>query len=177
MSQSTTIYSISKDIFEDLKNSENRREFKIFTKAKEYYTFENSFCGIEFVLKKASPKNETVLMSIFNPVDYLGDFDFENSDVVDMMDFIESGNYVPYLTSEKIAGVNEIISNMTEIDIQNNYSAKDLNENEIYPSNWSDVNLKGKDNNLNFLIEDFIKLKKIISRANAEKNYLLICSG
>jgi Domain of unknown function (DUF1877) len=184
MSQSTTIYNISKELFAELKNTENRNEIKIFNRTENSYCFQNSFAAIEFVLlKNKSEKNQKILNEIFNPTEYLGDFDFdkvnfENMDYVEeMFDFMESGNYYPFLNYEKVSEISKIISEITESEINENYSATELNENDIYPSNWSDENISGESNNANHLIEDFIELRKIIIQANNEENYLLICSG
>ena len=178
MSQTTTIYSISKELFVELKNSENRKEIKIHNRAKDFYTFQNSFMGIEFVLtKNKSETTKSVLNQIFNPTEYLGDFDFENQDFEEMMDFMESGNYFPYLNIEDLTEISKIISEITEAEIKEKYNATELNENNIYPNEWTNENIEGESNNLNHLIEDFSELKKIIIQASKEENYLLICSG
>lgn len=178
MSQSTTIYSISKELFDELKNSENRKEIKIHNRVKDYYTFENSFMGIEFVLTKdKSEPTKNILNQIFNPTEYLGDFDFENPDFEEMMDFMGSGNYFPYLSNEKVTEISETISEINESELKDKYNAAELNENDIYPNVWTNGNIEGESNNLNHLIEDFSELKKIIIQASKEENYLLICSG
>ena len=184
MSQSTTIYSVSKKTFTELQNSENRIEIDICSLAKNDYCFQNSFEGVKFVLlKNKSEKTIKTLNEIFNPTEYLGDFDFdkvnfENMDYVEeMFEFVESGNYYPYINNKLVTEISKIISEITESEINENYSATELNENDVYPSNWSDENIKGESNNVNHLIEDFIELKKIIIQANNEENYLLICSG
>ena len=178
MSQSTTIYSISKKLFEELKNSENRSELKIYNTTKNYHTFQNSFMGIEFVIKKnKTEQDKNILNQIFNPTEFLGDFDFENSDIEEMLDFMESGNYFPYLCSEKLIEIDKILTEITELDIRNNYNANELNENEIYPNLWNNESDKGESCDVNLLIEDFIKLKNIIKEARSTENYLLICSG
>ncbi len=184
MSQSTTIYNISKELFAELKNTENRNEIKIFNRTENSYCFQNSFAAIEFVLlKNKSEKNQKILNEIFNPTEYLGNFDFdkvnfENMDYVEeMFEFMESGNYYQYINYKIVKEISEKISEIMESEINENYSATELNENDIYPSNWCDENIEGESNNVNHLIEDFIELKKIIIQANKEENYLLICSG
>lgn len=177
MSQSTTIYSISKRLFEELKKSENRREIEIHKKAKKYYTFQNSFLGIEFVItKNKSETDKKILSQIFNPSEYLGNFDFENSDLDEMMDFMESGNYFPYLNHEKLVVISKLLSEIEELEIKDKYDADELSENDIYPSKWAYENHNGQSCNLNHLIEDFSELKKIIVEASEEENYLLICT-
>ena len=184
MSQSTTIYSVSKKTFTELQNSENRIEIDICNLAENDYCFQNSFEGVKFVLlKNKSEKTIKTLNEIFNPTEYLGDFDFdkvnfENMDYVEeMFEFVESGNYYPYINNKIVKEISKIISEITESEINENYSATELNENDVYPSNWSDENIKCESNNVNHLIEDFIELKKIIIQANNEENYLLIYSG
>jgi hypothetical protein len=178
MSQSTTIYKITKELFEELKNSENRTDFKIHNRTKDYYTFQNSFTGIEFLINKnKSVKDIKILNQIFNPTEYLGDFDFENPDFDEMMDFMESGNYFPYISKEKLVEISKLLSEITESEIKDKYNASELNENDIYPSEWSEENSEGQSNNINHLIEDFLELKKIITQASKEEKYLLICSG
>jgi Domain of unknown function (DUF1877) len=178
MSQSTTIYSVSKEFFNELRNSENRKEIKIHNRTKDYYTFQNSFMGIEFVLMKdQSEINKNILNQIFNPIDYLGEFDFENPDLEEMMDFMESGNYVPYLSNERVAEINKILSEITESEMQSKYNPIELIQNDIYPNEWNNENVNGESNNLNHLIKEFSELQKIINQASKEENYLLICSG
>jgi hypothetical protein len=178
MCQSTTIYSISKKLFDELKNSKNRKEFIIHNRVKDYYTFQNSFIGIEFVLTKdKSEPTKNILKQIFNPTEYLGDFDFENPDIEEMIDFMESGNYFPFLSNKRVTEINEIISEINELELQDKYNATELNENGIYPNEWTNENIEGESNNLNHLIKDFSELKKIITQASIEENYLLICSG
>jgi hypothetical protein len=177
MSQSTTIYSVSKELFSELKNSGNRREINVHNRTKDFYTFQNSFMGIEFLLTKdKSELHKKILNQIFNPKDYLGDFDFENPDFDEMMDFMESGNYFPYLSIEKVTEIAKIISEITESEIKNKYNATELNDNDIYPNEWTNENIEGESHNLNHLIEDFLELKKIIIQASKEEKYLLICS-
>ncbi len=178
MSQFTTIFNISKEFFEELKKNENRKEIKLYNRAKSSYTFQNSFMAIEYVLKKnKSDETKEVLNKIFNPKEFLGDFDFENADFEEMMDFMESGNYFPYLNIEEVSEINKILSKISELEIKEKYNATELNENDIYPNEWTNVNNEGESNNLNHLIGDFLELKKIIMQSNKEKNYLLICSG
>ena len=178
MSQSTTIYSISKVIFDELKNSENRIEVKIHNRTKDYYTFQNTFKGIEFLLMKdKSEITKNILNQIFNPTEHLGNFDFENANFEQMFNFMNSGNYFPYLTKEKIIEINRIISDISESEMKNNYNATELNENDIFPNEWTNENREGESNNSQSLIEDFLELKKIIAKATKEENYLLICSG
>ena len=178
MSQSTTIYSISKVLFDELKNSENRKEIKIYNRAKNYYTFQNTFMGIEFLLMKGKSEiTKNILNQIFNPTEYLGDFDFENANFEEMMDFMDSGNYFPYLVEEKLIEISKILSEITESEIKNSYDATELNENDIYPKQWTNKIIEGESNNVQYLIEDFTELKKIIVEASKNENYLLICSS
>ena len=94
-----------------------------------------------------------------------------------MVAFMESGNYFPYLNIEELTEISKIISEITESEIKEKYNATELNENDIYPNEWTNENIEGESNNLNHLIEDFSELKKIIIQASKEENYLLICSG
>ena len=119
--------------------------------------------GIEFVLTKdKSELHKNILNQIFNPKDFLGDFDFENPDFDEMLDFMESGNYFPYLSIEKVTEIAKIISEINESEIKDKYNATELNDNDIYPKDWAEKNIAGESNNLNHLIDDFGELKKII---------------
>lgn len=80
------------------------------------------------------------------------------------------------LNIEKVTEISKVLSEITESEIKEKYNATELNDNDIYPSEWTNENIKGESNSLNHLIEDFSELKKIIIQANNKENYLLICS-
>jgi Domain of unknown function (DUF1877) len=179
MGQSAAICRISEDNFDLLKKSKNRKEYRLSELSKDYLIFQGSFMGIEFILaKNQDDETKRILFEIFYPSDSLGKEELENLENFDKYDFIESGNYLPFLDNSKIVTISNIIQNITEKDITERYSSTELNFNGIYPSGaWHDDNSENKVFNLRQMIEDIAELKKIFKLADENQDYLLVSVG
>ena len=156
MGQSATIYRVSADNFDLLKKSKNRRDYRLSELSKDYSTFDCSFMGIEFILaKNLNEDTKQTLFEVFYPANSLGEDELKSMDEYDKYEFIESGNYIPFLDNQKITQINRIIQEITEKDIIERYSSTELNSNGIYPSDaWHDDNSENKVFNLRQILED-----------------------
>ena len=171
MSQISTLYRISKIKFENLKNSENRNELNLENNSKEYYDFNGSFLGLEFVLIKIN--RNKILSEIFNSNRALGQVEYDALDFEKQFKFYESGRLIPYLNPDLINRINEIITEISEKEFAENYSAEELNTNDIYPNVWNYDNSEDSAYNLIHLSQDFNGLKNIFKNAFDENDYIL----
>lgn len=180
MGQSAIIYRVSTDNFDLLKKSKNRKEYRLSELSKEYSNFQGSFMGIEFILaKNQDEETKQTLFEIFSPSNSLGidDDEYESLDEYERYEFIESGNYIPFLDNQKVAQINDILQNVTEKDVVERYSSAELNSNGIYPSVWHDDNSENMAYNLREILEYINEIKKIFRLAVENEDYLLSIIG
>lgn len=177
MSQSATLYRISKDTFDKLKASGNSRRFEI-SSAKNYTSFQGSFMGLEYLLSKGQDEPTTELMSeIFNPKEALGRQEFENLTPEEQFEFYESGWFIPYLDTNKVSEINKLLHQVTEANFRANYNAKELNDNGIYPQVWHNDNSPDQAFNVRQLTDDLAELQAIFHQTSTDKDYLLVFVG
>ncbi|MFT3681333.1 MAG: DUF1877 family protein [Ferruginibacter sp.] len=177
MSQSATLYRISKDNFEKLKESEPNSYFDIGS-VKSYVTFPGSFMGLEFILSKGRDKSTIALVNaIFNSRNILGQEKYDSLPPEQKFEFYESGQLIPYINLETISKLDKLLNTVTENEIHLNYNAKELNENGIYPGVWHNDNTKDKAYNERDIMEGVADLKTIIGQAARENDFILVFIG
>jgi hypothetical protein len=177
MSESATFYRISKETFDKLKLSDNPPMFDI-SLAKNYITFQGSFMGLEYLLKKGqNDQTKELISEIFTPNDTLGGDDFENLTPEELFEFYESESLIPYLDNYKVVEINRFLNQITEADLQINYNSDELNENGIYPQVWHNDNAPDKVFNLRHLLDDLEELKTIFNQASTDQDYLFVFVG
>jgi hypothetical protein len=174
MSQSATLYRISKETFEQLRSSEDSRNFDIAS-AKNYTSFHGSFMGLEYLLSKGQGERTRELISeIFNPKEALGGQEFENMPPEEQFEFYGTGEVIPYLDTNMVSEISKLLGHVTEADFQANYNAKELNDNGIYPQAWHNDNPPDQAFNVRQLTDDLAELKTIFQQASTDKDYFLV---
>jgi hypothetical protein len=177
MSESATFYRISKETFEKLKFSNNPSMFDI-SLAKNYITFQGSFMGLEYLLKKGqNDQTKELISEIFTPNDTLGGEDFENLTPEEQFEYYESESLIPYLNNNKVVEINRFLNQIKESDFHINYNSNELNENGIYPQVWHNDNAPDKVFNLRHLIDDLAELKTIFNQASEDQDFLFVFVG
>jgi hypothetical protein len=177
MSQSATLYRISKDTFNQLDKPDNKQKFDI-NSAKSYSIFQGSFMALEYILSKGQNNSITELVNeIFNPKLALGGQIFESLTPEEQFEFYESGLFIPYLDTSTISQLNDFISEILSLDISSKYDAKELNDNGIYPRVWHNDISPDQAYNERQILEDFEELKNIIKQADTEKDYIFVFVG
>ena len=175
MSQSATLYRISKDTFRQLKESTGQEQFDI-SLAKNYAKFQGSFMGLKYVLSKGQYEPTTELVNkIFNPQQSLGKQDFDSLTPEEQFELYET--QISYLDTDVISKLNNFLNQVSDVDIQSKYDADELNENGIYPEVWHNENSPNQAFNELQLLQDFGELKKIINQADKEGDYILVFVG
>lgn len=175
MSQISTIYRVSKEEFKSLENSGTRNETNLEEISKEFYDFNGSFLGLEYLLTKLN--NDEIILEIFNFKNSLGQDEYDKLDFEQQFEYYESGKLIPYLNQTVIKKLNIIFDGISEDKFSKNYNADELNANDIYPNVWNNDNSEDRLYNLRQLLEDFKSLKKILKNAHNENDYLLNLIG
>jgi hypothetical protein len=177
MSQSATLYRVSKDIFKLLDKPGNKQKFDIDS-AKGHALFQGSFIGLEYILSKGQDNSTTELISeIFNPKQSLGGQGLESLTPEEQFEFYESGLFIPYLDLSTISKLNDFIGNVSHTDLRSKYDAAELNNNGIYPEVWHNDNSPDQAYNERHILEDFEELKTIIKQADMDKDYIFVFVG
>jgi hypothetical protein len=177
MSQTATLYRISKNIFNQLNQIDKNQRFNLES-AKSYYDFQGSFLGLEYILYKNQNNSDTELLSeIFNPKKYLGEEKSITSTPEEYFELLENGLIIPYIDQSTITKLNDFLEKISITEIQSKYDAKELNKNGIYPEIWQNDNSINMAYNLNHILEDFQELKKIIQESAKENDYIVVYIG
>jgi hypothetical protein len=178
MSQSTTLYRISKAKFSELEASGG--ESFDPSSAKNYVTLEGSFMALEFILSK-NQDDEAVeqVNELFNSGQFIGEQNIGIDDLYSFeeFDFDNMGSSIPYLDAAAVAGVHAILDKLSTEEIESLYDADELNSNGIYPEVWHNDNSPEQAFNLRQVSEDFTELKSIIKKAAEERDYVLVYTG
>lgn len=179
MSQSATLYRISTKQFRMIEKME-AKYIKPSEFADGYVSFQGSFMGLEFILSMGlDQQGRELIVEIFNPTHYIGptDTNIFNLDSDEEEQFWEMENAVGYLKPNKVKTINEILNNIHEEEITNNYNAEELNANGIYPCSWHEDDSIGKAFNRRQVLDDFKHLSSFIQAATIEDNYVLSYVG
>jgi hypothetical protein len=175
MSQSATLYRVSKDTFKHLKESAGQQQFEI-SSAKDYALFQGSFMGLEYVLSKGQDDSTIELVNkIFTPNQSFGVEDFDSLTSDEKFEFYE--NLVFYLDSDTISKLCIFLTSMTEIEVQAKFDADELNENGIYPNQWNNDDSLDVAFGKRQIIQDFKELKAVITKADQEQDYIFVYVG
>lgn len=99
MSQSSTLYRISRDSFNQLINLDINEDPNIGAMAKDYSVFQGSFMGFEYILSKGRSSATVELVNeIFNPTQSLRQEYFESLAEEEKMEFFErGGDFIRFL--------------------------------------------------------------------------------
>ena len=177
MSQSATLYRVSKETFLQLNLPDNKQSFD-FNMAKSDALLDGSFMALEYILSKGQDNSTIeIVKQIFAPEQAIGGQGFEGLTPEEHFEYYESGLYIPYLDALIISKLNDFISNFSDSDIRSKYNAKELNDNGIYPGVWHNNNSKGLVYNERQILEDFEALKIILKQANIEGDYIFVFVG
>ena len=178
MSQSATLYRISRDTFKRFAKSDNKQQFDIVSISKSYSTFQGSFVGLEYILSKGQDISTTEFINqIFNPKQSLGGQDIESLTPEEQFELHESENFIPYLDTATISNINDLLNKVSKTEIHSKYDAEELNQNEIYPSIWHTDNSPDQIFNERQILEDLAELKTIFKQANDDEDYILVFIG
>ncbi len=173
MGQSATLYRILIDNFE---NSEKDKK-QMISLTKDFVTFEKSFLGLDFILKKGEDeRTKEIINSLFNPeveeVDW-NSIDFDSLSNKEENELLNGDDAVCILSTEKVKEINEILRRLNKEDIASRYDSKELNEHDIYPRVWHNDNSPDKAFNLKNILDDFEQLRNIFKQAEKEGDYIL----
>jgi len=173
MSQSVTLYRILKTDFEENRSDQQQ----LISLAKGFATFEQSFLGLDFVLKKGEDDStQKVLDEIFNPVstgENGTEPNFDNLNDEELDDLFLEENLFSHLPTDKVRAINSKLEKLTKEDIAARFNPEELNENDIYPSVWHSDNSPEQAFNSKHILEDFEQLKSLFSQASEKKEYIL----
>ncbi|PTS94442.1 hypothetical protein DBR11_23315 [Pedobacter sp. HMWF019] len=110
MSQSATLYRISRTTFIQLENLGNDVSFDM-SSAKSYVTFEDSFLGIAYVLSKnRNDLDRELINGIFNPAKLLGVENVESLPFEDQFELYDSGCLIHYQDLLTISRINQLLN-------------------------------------------------------------------
>lgn len=177
MSQSATLYRVSKEPFMQLNMPDNKQRFD-FNMAKSDALFDGSFMALEYILSKGQDNSTIeIVKQIFSPEQAIGGQGFEGLTPEEHFEYYERRLYIPYLDALIISKLNDFISNFSDSDIRSKYYAKELNDNGIYPGVWHNNNSKDLAYNERQILEDFEALKIILKQAYIEGDYIFVFVG
>jgi hypothetical protein len=169
MSQSATLYRISQKTFFEVQSAPEI-SFDVAL-AKDNETFDGSFLALEFILSKSF----AAVTKLFNPTNHLGKKDFENLSIEEQFENYESGLTVSVISPDTVSEMNELLTQVSESTIR--YDSQELNDNDIYPQVWHDNNSHDQVYNKRHILEDLIKLKTILKKAEIENDYIFLFIG
>jgi uncharacterized protein DUF1877 len=174
MSQSTTLYRVSKDKFSELETSGSFDP----SLAKNYVTLEGSFMALEFILSK-NQDDETadLVKELFNPGHSIGGQHFDLDDLESFEEFDLSDTPISYLDIATIGNIHNILDNISTTELEDLYDSEELNSNGIYPEVWHDDNSPDQGFNLRQVSEDFVELKAMVKQAKEEGDYVVVFGG
>lgn len=181
MSQTATLYRISKETFRSLQEAEREGPVAFPEDIKEDQEFQGSFMALEFLLSKDTDMVSAALVrQIFNPDTTLGDpgiGDPSAEELEQLFEHYESGQWIPYLDPERIAAIGSLLDAVTEQLIDARYDAAALNREGIYPGIWHNDNNPGKAFNKRHVLEDLAMLKAFFTDAASDGDYILVFIG
>jgi hypothetical protein len=167
MSQSTTIYRITPDAFEEATTSPE--DFVPYKKCLDYEIFASTHEGLRYVLARGQNGSTKALVNeIFYPSSQIGEIDFEKEDL-DVDDF---ERIITYLPPDRVSAVYSFIKDMDEALFRKNFNPDEMNEQGVYPMVWGENAFAYES-----LFENFVRLQNIFKRGAAEGNYLLAYVG
>ena len=176
MSQSTTLFRLSKDKFSELENSGGNSFEPSW--AKNYITLQGSFMALEFILSK-DQDDSTIeqIQELFSPSQQIGgqNIGIDDLDSFEEFDFDETP--ISYLDAATIGGIHNTLDKISTAEIESLYDADELNSNGIYPEVWQDGDSKDQAFNFRHVSDDFAELKSIIKKAAEEGDYIVVFEG
>lgn len=174
MSQSTTLYRISKDKFNELEASGSFEP----SLAKNYITLEGSFMALEFILSKnQDDATADLVKELFNPDQSIGGQHFDLDALESFEEFDFDAMPISYLDAATIGNIHKILDNISTTEIESLYDAEELNSNGIYPEVWHDDNSPEQAFNLRQVSDDFTELKTMIKQAKEEGDFVVVYTG
>lgn len=176
MSQSVNLYRISRDEFQKFSLNKNSYNFN-FSNGNSS-VFDQNFEGLNFLFllyyKEQLPE---VLKHLFYPQEFVGEeIDFEEIDYDNLDDFPES-NAIYFLNPERVTEVDTILNIMDNEKVINFYNSDNFNLNDIYPTTWHNNESEDQAFNKKHLEEGLNLLKKTISQASKNEDYILYFRG
>jgi Domain of unknown function (DUF1877) len=177
MSQAAILYRISNENFTQLEKLKVKNNYDFNAHSKDAIFFAGSFMAIEFILSKGQePLVIELIKEVFSPKKYLGGINFSEATTDEEIEHLlqNSDILIPYLEISTISKINSFLNYVSEVDIHVKYSAKELNDNGIYPWVWHDDDQSNMIYNKRQILEDLKELKAIFRRAYEEKDYILV---
>lgn len=144
--------------------------------------FKGSADALLFLLDKiliSDEDTEILVNAIFYPDAFIGeepsdDIDFSNWNAAHfeaLGDAIEEGLH--YQSPEIVAQIRDLLHGMDEVQVEDAYDAEELNENDIYPGEWTDDLKEGRHFNMLHLVNDFLVLKEFMDEAHKHDCYVV----
>jgi hypothetical protein len=179
MSQSATLYRITKENFHKIEKREARHVIPSEITEGDV-TFQGTFMGLEAILSKCVKDfDRELIFEIFNPSQYIGptDSNIFNLDSDEDEQFSEIESAVGYLPPSRVKKISSLLNNIEESLVSNNYNSEELNADGIYPGCWQDDDEAGNVFNKRQILEDFALLKGVFQAAFQQENYILSYVG
>lgn len=171
MSQSATLYRIASTDFSKIDN--DPENFELFKVQKGHETFQGTHEGLRFVLSKNEGVKPTgVVNSIFGPAAFVG----EEPYAADPEIYIDD-EPVYYHHPDKVKEIAAFLNAVSIEKLRAAFNPAELNDNGIYPWQWSAELLERHSFNLPHLTEDFSRLKELFAAAAKEEEYVLSFVG
>lgn len=142
--------------------------------------FQGSADALLFLLDKiliSDEDTEILVNAIFYPDAFIGeeqDIDFSNWNAAHfeaLGDAIEEGLH--YQSPDVVAQIRDLLHALDEVQVEDAYDAEELNENDIYPGEWTDDLKEGKLYNMLHLVNDFLVLKELVEKAYKHYCYIV----
>ncbi|PUZ23309.1 hypothetical protein DCC81_23270 [Chitinophaga parva] len=142
--------------------------------------FQGSADALLFLLDKiliSDEDTEILVNAIFYPDAFIGeaqDIDFSNWNAAHfeaLGDAIEEGLH--YQSPDVVAQIRDLLHTLDEVQVEDAYDAEELNENDIYPGEWTDDLKEGKLYNMLHLVNDFLVLKELMEKAYKHDCYIV----
>jgi hypothetical protein len=156
MGQSVSFYLVSESQFNQL--AEQPGDFRSLLNAVKRYTLNGTFMGITYLLKKVRPGEDKTIEQIFEPPE----FNFKE-------EFTEMDPFY-YHHPMEVERIGKLLSEVDAEALSNSFNAEELSKDQVYPWYWSDQDKE-------FLLIDYSKLKDAIREAQEGNKYLLCFIG
>src|SRR6478735_8962542 len=124
MSQSTTLYRLSKDKFSELENSGGNSFEPSW--AKNYITLQGSFMALEFILSK-DQDDSTIeqIQELFSPSQSIGTQHIGIDDLESFEEFGFDDMSIPYLDADTIGNIHNTLDKISTTEIESLYDAEE----------------------------------------------------
>ena len=176
MSQSVNLYQISRIQFEQFSTNKESYNFKFSNDNSS--VFDQNFEGLNFLISTYYKGHlPEALEKLFSPQEFVGEeIDYSEIDF-DNLDDLPETNAIYFLSPQSIAEVDIVLNKVDNLILLNFYNADNFNANDIYPNIWHNDESEDQAFNRRHLEEGLKLLRKTISSASENDNYILYFTG